>query len=273
MDCSDMSELFTGRHVGQWEIGDMSPLSERHPDCVLDAVAKRGDVSRMPDQPQVSDDSREREPVSMTGWLLFIGILVFSAVVTIPIIQRQRMKARQTSAISSLRGISFALFEFESEYGRFPDSVTAVEVKRKTGSPLTLGDKTSNDVFVQLLASEIVFSEIIFATHTAATRKPDDDWKSDATALESGETGFAFISGLSAKDNPSIPIVFGPVPPGAREVNPEDFDHRAVMAKLDNSVTTGSINSTGKIIINGQDLLDPSHPFWHSKAPDVKWPK
>jgi putative transposase len=27
-DCSDMSELFTGRHVGQFESGDMSPQSE-----------------------------------------------------------------------------------------------------------------------------------------------------------------------------------------------------------------------------------------------------
>lgn len=209
----------------------------------------------------------------MTGSFFFIGILVFSAVVTIPMIQRERMKARQTSAISSLRGIGIALFEFETEYGRFPDSVTAVEIKRKSSSPLTLSDRTSNDVFVQLLAAEIVFSEKIFATHTAATRKPDENWSSDATALESGETGFAYISGLSAKDNPSIPIVFGPVAPGARAIDPEALDHRAPFLKLDNSVATGSINSTGKIIFNGKDLLDPRQPFWHDKAPDVKWPK
>ncbi len=29
MDCSDMSELFTGRHVGQWESWDMSQQSEK----------------------------------------------------------------------------------------------------------------------------------------------------------------------------------------------------------------------------------------------------
>lgn len=209
----------------------------------------------------------------MTGWFFFIGILVFSAVVTIPMIQRERMKARQTSSISSLRGIGMCLAEFETEYGRFPDKVSAVEIKRKTGSPLTLGDKTSNDVFVQLLASGIAGSEIIFATHTADTRKPDDDWSSDAAALESGETGFAFISGLSSKDNPSIPIVFGPVTPGARAINPEALDHKAVLAKLDNSVAMTSINSAGKIIFNGLDLLDPRQPFWHGKAPDIKWPK
>jgi hypothetical protein len=209
----------------------------------------------------------------MISWVFYIGILVFAAVVTIPMIQRERMKARQTSAISSLRGIGFALFEFETEYGRFPDSVSAVEIKRKTGSSLTLADKTSNDVFVQLLAAGIAGSEITFATHTAATRKPDGNWSSDATALASGETGFAFVSGLSAKDNPAIPIVFGPVTPGAREVNADAFDHRAVILKLDNSVITMPITPAGRIIYNGRDMLDPRQPFWHGKAPDVKWPK
>jgi hypothetical protein len=38
-------------------------------------------------------------------------------------------------------------------------------------------------------------------------------------------------------------------------------------------VTSGLIDSPGKIIYNGLDLLDPRRPFWHGKAPDVKWPK
>lgn len=33
-------------------------------------------------------------------------------------------------------------------------------------------------------------------------------------SLLHGVTGFAFISGLSSKDNPSFPIVFGPLIPG-----------------------------------------------------------
>ena len=209
----------------------------------------------------------------MTGWFLFIGILVFLVVVAIPMIQRERMKARQTSAVSSLRIIGLALFEFESDYGRFPDGVSAAEIKRKTGSRLTLADKTSNDVFVQLLAAEIAFSEIIFATHTAATRKPDDVWSSDATALAQGETGFAYISGLSSDGNPSLPLAFGPVIPGTSRLDPTAFDGKAVVLKLDNSVTSLPISPDGKIIYNGRDLLDPKSPLWGSKVPDVKWSK
>lgn len=47
----------------------------------------------------------------------------------------------QTSAVSNLRQIGMILFKVESEYGRFPNHVTAVEVKRKTGTNLTLSDR------------------------------------------------------------------------------------------------------------------------------------
>lgn len=60
---------------------------------------------------------------------------------------------------------------------------------------------------------------------------------SDATILEHGECGFGYLS------------------------------------ELDNSASTYPINSAGKILVNGLDLLDPRQPFWHGKTPDVKWPK
>lgn len=161
----------------------------------------------------------------------------------------------------------------ETEYGRFPDKVTALEIQPKTGTPLTLSDRTSNDVFIQLLASGIGGSETYFATYSSDTRKPDGDWSSDATALEHGETSFAFVSGLSTKGNPSCPIVFGPVIPGTKILDAKSFDGKAVLLKLDNSVTSRPIDSEGRIMINGFDLLDPKNPIWNGKAPDIKWPK
>ncbi len=190
-----------------------------------------------------------------------------------PMVIRQKLKARQISAISNLRAIGISLFEFKREYGKFPDSETAAAIKRKLGSPLTLADRTSNDVFVQLIASEICWTEIIFATHTKATKKPDNDWFSDATALESGETGFAFLSQLSKNDNPSTPVVLGPMIPSKQIVDAEAFEQRSVFLKLDNSVSAGPINHAGKIVIRDSDILDPKHPLWNGKAPDVKWPK
>ncbi len=184
----------------------------------------------------------------------------------------QRIKEEKTWALNNLLGIQFGLLEFQSVYGRFPDSVTAAEIKRKTGTPLTLSDISSNDIFVQLLATGICNSEITFYTHSDSTRKPDDDWRSDATALAHGETGFAYISGLSATDDPSTPIVFGPVIPGTKTLDVKTFGGKAVVSRLGDSVIL-DIDSSGKIIYKGMDLLDPRHPIWHGKAPDVKWPK
>jgi hypothetical protein len=52
MDCSDMSELFTGRHVGQWESGDMSR-----------AVRKRG-PDRLNHSPSILKTARRSVPAS-----------------------------------------------------------------------------------------------------------------------------------------------------------------------------------------------------------------
>jgi hypothetical protein len=47
-----------------------------------------------------------------------------------------------------------------------------------------------------------------------------------------------------------------------------------VVLTIDGKVTTHAISSSGKIILpNGLELLDPRQPYWHGKAPDVRWPK
>lgn len=209
------------------------------------------------------------------GWLIRIGVVstillwIYS---TRPIVLRSYKDASQSHAISNLRQIGFNLFEFESRYGRFPDDITAVEVMRKTGTKLTLSDRTSNDAFVQLIAAGLA-EERFFETHSKSARTPDGVCNSDATALAHGETGFAYISGLSSKDNPSLPIAFGPVIPGTSLLDPTAFYGRAVVLKLDNSVTTFPISPTGQISHGGGDLLDPKNPLWNGQTPDVKWPK
>lgn len=212
-------------------------------------------------------DQKRKQTSLRRSYILLAGTLCVALVVTVPVIIREKEKARQASAVSNLRQIGMCLFEFDVEYGRLPDRDTAVEIKRVTGSPLTLSDSTSNDVFVQLLASGIARSEQIFSTYTTGTIKPDGNWDSDATALESGESDVAYIARPSLTGGPD-PILFGPVAPGARMV-----DHKAVVLKIDNSVASFSTNSKGSVPFNGTDFLDPAHPLWNGKTPDVKWPK
>lgn len=208
-------------------------------------------------------------------WLIRVGIasVLFAAFqMTRPMVIRSKMRSEQTSAVNNLRRIGIALFEFETEYGSFPDSTTAAVVKANTGTKLRLTDRTSNDVFVQLLAAGLG-EEKMFETFSKATQRPDGEWSTDKTALAHGETGFAIILGSSA-GNPSRPVLFGPVIPGTTIFDAKTFDGKAIVLKLDNSVTSASINASGRaMMMKGHELLDPNNPIWGGKAPDVRWPK
>ena len=202
--------------------------------------------------------------------VILFGYLIFD------IERRGRARGRghaQTRAVSNARQLGLALFEFENEYGRYPDSTTAPRVTKDTGSTLTLSNRTSNDLFAQLLVSGMAPDEHMFCARTKGTlRNPDNVFNSDVTILAHGECIFAYISGLSAT-NANTPLVFGPVIPGTATLDREFYDGKAFILRTDNSVTSAPIDSSGKIIYNGLDLLDPRQPYWHGKAPDVKWPK
>ncbi len=167
-----------------------------------------------------------------------------------------------------------SLNNFADDYGKYPDDSTAMEVRRRTGSTLSLSDNTSNDLFVQLLlAVQITRPEEIYYAKTKSSIKPDNVWSSDATALAHGECAFAYVMGVNPNDNRSTPIAFGPVIPGTKTFDGKANYDRIAVVRADNSVVNIPIDSAGKAIINGLDLLDPRQPFWHGKAPDVKWPK
>ncbi|MES2921685.1 MAG: hypothetical protein V4819_09065 [Verrucomicrobiota bacterium] len=178
-----------------------------------------------------------------------------------------------TEATSNARQFGLALFEFQDEYGKYPDLSTAAEVRRKTGSALSLSDETANDLFAQLLAGRFTQTEKIFYTKAKFSKRPDDIWSSDATVLAHGECAFAYIMGVDPKGDPETPLAFGPVIPGTKTFDGKANEGKIVVLRIDNSVTSIPIHSSGKVLFRGLDFLDPRQPFWNGKAPDVKWPK
>ena len=186
---------------------------------------------------------------------------------------RHRRTHDLIGAISKGRQVGTALLNFESDYGKYPDSSTALVVKARTGSTWTLGDGTSNELFEQLLVSGIGKSEEIFFFQTPWSRKPDNLFSTESQALEKGECVFAYIAGLVSTDAPNTPICVAPLQPGKLIFETEIFGGKAFMVRLDNSVITLPIDKSGHAILNGMDLFDPRQPFWHGKAPNVKWPK
>lgn len=208
-------------------------------------------------------------------WMIGVGVVSILILLALPhFLRRGAGGDDQTEAVNNARQIGIALFEFEMEYGSFPNESTAAQVKSNNlASPLTLGGGSSNELFAQLLASGICQSESIFYAKTKSVKKPDNRWTTDATALAPGECGFAYIAGLSTAGDPSTPIAFGPVIPGTMIVDGKSNDRKAVVLKMDNSVTSVPIDASGKIIYRHMDLLDPRQSYWHGKAPDVRWPK
>jgi hypothetical protein len=213
------------------------------------------------------------------GWLLEVAVgvglmVMLWVLLTPPMVIRSQPRRPITEAVFHARQIGMALYKFQNEYGEYPSSSTAVHVRlNPTGITLGLKGNTSNDFFAQLLPTYFAQSEQMFYAKSEFSRKPDELWTSDATVLAHGECGFAYIAGVDPEGDPETPIAFGPAIPGTTTLDRKSCEGKAVIVRIDNSTITLPINSAGRIIHNGLDLLDPRQPYWNGKAPDVKWPK
>lgn len=204
----------------------------------------------------------QRRGFTLVELLVVIVIIAALAGLTAPMVIRQRKKADQTEAVNNARQIGFALFEFETAYGSFPDSTTATEVKEATESTLNLGTANSNDYFRQLIAAEVSQSEAMFYAKTAFTKKPDNVYNG-ANALERGEVGFGYImntnTAFSTAGNPARPVVVAPLafPFSTGQFDTDMYDYKAVVLRIDNSATSLPILKSTKLaqLGGGKNLL------------------
>jgi hypothetical protein len=206
-------------------------------------------------------------------WLVIIsvllGVCVFFALLPMFICSK---KDDQSEAFSNARQIGIALTEFETEYGSFPNEETAAQIKAKNPTDLHLAAKTSNDVCRQLIASGIVSSEQMFYAKVKGARKPDSII-TEGEVVKKGECGFSFLSELSSGGNRSRPLVVTPLIHGTDRFDPKPFQGKAVILRMDNSVTSLPINEDGHVLVDGMNLLDPRHPIWGGKPFVIVWPE
>lgn len=234
-------------------------------------------MTRLPDAPLDEPPLpplQVRFPWQLNWKFVCVILLVTSgvAVVLAPsFIHPRRGGCGQREHVNNARQIGIALFEFETEYGRYPDASTVAAVRKETGTLLPLGTNTSNDFFRQLIATGIASSEPMFHAKIKGTHRPDGRMD-PAHALSKGEVGFTYLAGLEVEGNPSRPIVVAPVIPGTDRFDPKPFDGKAVVLKMDNSVTSLPIQKDGRVLFEGKNILAPSHPVWEGKPPVVAWP-
>jgi hypothetical protein len=192
-------------------------------------------------------------------WIWVTGVIsiLLSLLLSAPMVFRSRKASDQIKALSNARQIGSALFEFESEFGKYPEASGA--------------SVTSNEVFRQLFTSNIRNNEKMFYAWVSGTKMPDENM-AGAELLKKGECGFTYFMGAKATDNPSRPIVVTPMIPGTDRFDPKPFEGKAVILRLDNSVTSMTINKDGHVMLDGRNLLDPGHPIWGGHAPAIAWP-
>jgi hypothetical protein len=189
-----------------------------------------------------------------------------------PLVLKSRKASERTEALNNARQIGISLFEFDAEYGSFPSSATIPDVKAATSTSLTLDDSSSNKLFRQLIAYGLK-SERPFFADIPGIRRPDDIFSSDATAISKGECGFSYVTGLSTRDNPDLPVIMTPMAWGTQSFyRTKAFGEKAIVLRLDNSATPMVVLEDGRVTLGGGlTLFDPK--LWGSVKPDLRWPE
>lgn len=211
-----------------------------------------------------------RRGFTLVELLVVIVIIAALAGLTAPMVIRQRKKADQTEAVSNARQIGFAMFEFETEYGSFPDGTLGEQINTNIGGTLVapVAIDSANDAFTQLIAAGIAGSEqMFFCKTTYSTQKPDNVYTTKTDALKKGDVGFGYMMGtgnkaFSAAGNSGRVLIAAPLKYSgsftAKQFDKDAYDSKAVVLKMDNSVTSLPINKDGEAVLGGvKKLFDP----------------
>lgn len=209
---------------------------------------------------------REHGAAGITIVELLVTLVIIAAlgVIAAPVILKQRKAADRTRAIGNLKQLGAMLVEFDTEYGRFPDDETAREVRRATKTDFTLTGPYSNDYFRQMLVLPGDRYETLFWCETAQSPEPpDNDHSSAAKALAAGEVGYSYImasgtQGQCASGEPGRPVVVAPSFKFRADwtFDPEPFEGKAVVLRLDNSVTAMAIRTDDD---KDEEVVTPAH--------------
>jgi type II secretory pathway pseudopilin PulG len=191
---------------------------------------------------------------------IIVGVLIIMALAGLssPVILKSAKAADRTEALNNIRQIGMSLFEFDNDYGNFPDDTTANEVRKRTQTDFKLTGEFSNDYFRQLIARGLKSEKPFWCKTSFSPEKPDDNFKTSAKTLAAGEVGFSYImanatQGQSSSGDPGRPVVVAASYQARADwtFDPAAFGEKAIVLKLDNSATSMNIRADNKFISTG----------------------
>lgn len=182
--------------------------------------------------------------------LVVIAIIAALAAMATPVIMKQNKKAAMTEATNNAKQIFYLMVEFDGDFGEFPSDTSKDDIE---AGDITLGTTSSNDFFRQFFAGRYTQSEEIFYAKSKITKKPNNALKGDT--LSEGECGFAYIKGQSTSDNTGRPLVMAPMEDGEQEFDPDPYDSKCVVLRIDGAVKQLRLNNDNKAILSGTQTL------------------
>lgn len=211
-------------------------------------------------------------------WMVLLTAAVLIGVVCYQYVSRRYYEGIIVETRGNMKSLAFALHQFDSDYGGFPNAESARLVVEQTDSKWRLGAGSANEIFRQLIASGICDGEHLFYARIPGAHEPDNDDSVPEKALAKGEVGFSYILGPSPDSPAETPVVVTPLVPGTNRFDPKPFKGRALVMRVGDfsydDIDVLPINSHGEVIdSSGKHLLAADHPIWGGKAPVIVWPE
>ncbi|NWK57670.1 type II secretion system protein [Verrucomicrobiaceae bacterium N1E253] len=210
--------------------------------------------------------------------LVVIAIIAALAGFATPLVLKQMKKADMATATHNAKQLHLALFEFDQDYGFFPDSADS--------AGLGASGNTANDVLRQLFLNGNVTSEENFYAKTAFSKQPDGDVGNESNdynnALDNGEVGFLYIDDQSTGGNSSRPLLAAPLmssggAPTAMLFDKDIYGGKMMVLRIDGSVKQYRVDKTSNqartTVNNSQvDIFATQNPVWDDTAPQPLYP-
>ncbi len=179
--------------------------------------------------------------------------------------------------VRNAKQVGYALFNFESDYGHYPNDETAKELLEKYDVDFLSSTGGSNFYFSQLIAGGYMDQEGPFHVN-GVNVEPDNNQSDPEELLKSGEVGFAYVMWESRAGIPERgPLVIAYLEPGELRLPPKKWlsnkSRRMVVLNDDMSVMVYRASRDGTVEYNGKDYFDWSQSHWGGQKPKIVWPE